>query len=137
MPTDWAWFTIYFMYGEKGQTEHFIEYGCETDVNTRVNLKKPEPVQQTTNLIKSFLELRDKLAPKPLPKFTHIELNYSKDGKSKSVLGYGKPNWDLMPRGWPDDITAENYTYKNAWPDGIPAEVKPLMQDARSLIGYE
>lgn len=136
MPDDWEWFTIFFMYGEDGRTRQFIEYGSDPDERERKNLQNLGSGQQMSDLSKLFFELRDKFTPEPLDKFTHIELICRKNGEAKSILGYGKPNWDIMlGGGWPDDITADSYTYKNAWPDGIPDKMKPLMKDPRTLAG--
>ena len=137
MPGDCVWFTIFFMCGADDQTQHFIELGRNSDKNNRENLKNTGTALETIALGESFARLRDKLTPKPLEQFTHIELTYDKGGKFKSVLGYGEPNWDVMPKAWPDDISAESYTYTKAWPNGMPDGMKSLLQDPRSLIGFD
>ena len=132
LPEGWSWATIYFVFGE-GRTGHFTEYGYsenrslgENDFSNKVGDVEP-----------LFLELRNDIAPPPLEQPTHIELTLEPDGKFHTVLGYGEPNWDPAPRGWPDDITADEYTYTKAWPNGIPDETKDILDDPRSLIGYD
>ena len=127
LPDDWAWVTIYCAYGE-GRTRIRVNYGTTEDRQDYENIPAPN--------ISQFLEtLRSQVAPPPTEQFTHIELTFERSGNYNSVLGYGKPNWDVMPISWPDDITAEEYTYVGAWPNGITAARAKRLKDPRSSKG--
>ena len=132
LPKNWTWATVYFMFGE-GVTEHFSEYGLSEDRT----LVEKDFSSSGLGVSQIFHELRNEIAPPPLEQPTHIELTLEPDGKFHTVLGYGEPNWDPAPRGWPDEITADEYTYTKAWPNGIPDETKDILDDPRSLIGYD
>jgi len=130
----WNWLTIYYLFGE-GRSRHFAEYGLTQDRSVvEIELRGRPPAGKTQLL---FNEIRTTVAPDPLPQPTHIELTVEHDGKFATVLGYGEPNWDISPRPWPDDITADEYTYKKAWPEGLRESTKQLLDDPRSLIGFD
>ena len=132
LPEGWKWFTVHFAFGD-GRTKHFTEYGISED---RSIVKK-----DFSNKVEGewqWLEaLRDTVAPPPMEQPTHIELTIQHTGKFETVLGYGEVNWDPAPRGWPDDIRAEDYTYTKAWPNGLKEQTKKRLKDPRSLIGYD
>jgi len=132
LPENWKWATVYFMFGE-GVTEHFSEYGLSEDRT----LVEKDFSSSGLGVSQIFHDLKDEIAPPPLEQPTHIELTIQPDGKFDTVLGYGEPNWDIAPRAWPDDITATDYTYTKAWPNGMSDDAKSIMEDPRSLIGYD
>jgi len=132
LPDNWKWATIYFVFGE-GQTGLLTEYGFTED---RSHIEKGFK-NLDIDVSHLFHELRNEIAPTPMEQPTHIELTIEPDGKFNTVLGYGEPNWDPAPRPWPDDITAKEYTYTKAWPDGMSEEARSIMEDPRSLIGYD
>ncbi len=127
LPDDWAWVTIYCAYGEE-RTRTMVYFGNTEDMHNRENVQPPK--------LSALLQtLRHQVAPPPTDQFTHIELTFERSGSHSSVLGYGEPNWDVMPISWPDDITAEEYTYVGAWPNGLMASRVKLLKDPRSSKG--
>ena len=117
------------MFGEN-RSSVFVDYGFSTDktkVEDGFTLNR-----EIKLLIKS---LREEIALKPTEQPTHIELTIKCTGAFNTVIGYGDPNWDPSPRPWPDDITAEDYTYTKAWPKGIKEKSVKRLKDPRSLIG--
>ena len=134
LPEGWKWTTIHFVHGE-GRTRLFNEYGLSED---RLAVEKDLSLLNNLldlNVDSLIHELINEIAPPPLDQPTHIELTIEPNGKFDTVLGYGEPNWDPAPRGWPDDITAEDYTYTKAWPKGIKEKSVKRLKDPRSLIG--
>jgi len=136
LPEKWSWFTLKFKFSST--EDHFgysIDYGDSENRDSRESLNFTEVQDGSPNLVALMRSLRDEIAPKPLTQFTHIELTFDNTGNFDSVLGYGKPNWDISPRPWPDDITADSYTYTKAWPNGITKKRAAIMKDPRSLVG--
>ena len=131
LPERWQWCTTYYMFG-KNRSSVFVDYGFSTDktkIEDGFTLNR-----ESKSLIKS---LREEIALKPTVQPTHIELTIECTGAFNTVIGYGDPNWDPAPRPWPDDITAKEYTYTKAWPNGMSEEARSIMEDPRSLIGYD
>ena len=134
LPKGWRWATIHYVFGE-GRTSCFNEYGLSEDRSTIENDMVLLNKLLDLNIGPIFHELRNEIATLPLEQPTHIELTIEPDGKFNTVLGYGEPNWDIAPRPWPDDITADEYTYTKAWPNGIKEKSIKRLKDPRSLIG--
>jgi len=136
LPESWLWFTLNFQYSASDDHwRYIIEYGESENKDSREGLHFTEAQDGSPDLVALMRSLRDEITPKPLTQFTHIELTFDNSGNFDSVLGYGKPNWDISPRGWPDDITADSYTYTKAWPNGITKKRAAIMKDPRSLVG--
>ena len=129
LPDGWNWCTIYFMFGDNHSRE-FTCYGLSPDDGER-------DLHGRSSVWEQMRAFRDEIAVDLSQQPTHIQLTIESDGKFDTVVGYGAPNWDIMPRPWPDDITAENYTYTKAWPDGLPEKIRKRLKDPRSLIGYD
>ena len=106
-----------------------LDYGLTPNRDSPINSDISIDIQ------KEMRELREHIAPQPLPQFTHIELTFTNNGEFESILGYGRPNLDILPIQWPDDITADSYTYTKSWPSGVPEKRAALMKDPRSLAG--
>ena len=128
LPGNWHWFTLRAFYESHGVT-YMLDYGLTPDRNVLKNSDVSIDIQR------DMFELRERIAPHPLPQFTHIELTFNNNGEFESILGYGEPNRDILPRPWPDDITAESYTYTKSWPDGVHEKRAALMKDPRSIVG--
>ena len=129
LPDRWIWCSIYIMFGDS-QSQEFTEYRLSSDDEEK-NINTPNGVRE------QMYTFRDEIAVDLSQQPTHIQLTIESDGKFDTVVGYGAPNWDIMPSPWPDDITAENYTYTKAWPDGLPEKIRKRLKDPRSLIGYD
>jgi hypothetical protein len=124
----WKWFRLRAFYTDLGAT-YLLDFGLTSD--------REKAIDDGTmvNIQKEMAALRDEITPHPMQPITHVELTYTSDGKFESLLGYGKPNLDFLPIPWPDDITAENYTYVNAWPTPVMEKRAELCRDPRSLLG--
>jgi len=130
LPKDWKWFTLYSFISERGVT-YMLNFGTSEDQSDI------QDNGAAFDITPEIYALREEIAQSSVPNFTHIELTFLSDGKFDSVLGYGEPNLDLLPRPWPDDITSKEYTYTKNWPDGVPERRAAILTDPRSVVGVE
>ena len=133
LPESWNWCTIFFMTGS-GRSIESTTYGFTSD-REQEEINFNSPTGTATRICELMNEFAGEIASTPLQQPSHIELTLEPDGKYNTVIGYGEPNWDPAPRPWPDDITAEEYTYTKAWPNGIKEKSVKRLKDPRSLIG--
>jgi len=137
-PDDWEWVTFFVKFSDDGgRIKYFVDYGSSSNQRDSKSLDTLSVSQEMRIIRKLITDFRKKINPEPQKKFTHMELTFKQGEDAKAVLGYGAPNWDILPISWPDDISADSYTYKNAWPDGMPDNRRALLKDPRSLIGFE
>lgn len=94
--------------GSQSQVSYFDIRG------NRIPQEDPPTAYVKPEFRKAILRIRDALAMGGDP-FTHIELIFHPDGKYDMDLGYGPVDREEIRGFWPDDITADVYTYSRGW----------------------
>lgn len=106
LPEGWLEFSIYYKF-DNSSSMSFLHLVNADGVNI-----KPPLWLDATEMIEVG-ELIQKLAGEAnfgSGGVTHLEIHLENSGKFKTQVGYGNIDWDNM---WPDDLTAEPYTYVN------------------------
>lgn len=124
LPEDWSLLRFFHKTEGKGVSESFATYEVVSEPGIKKSFEDPLEADDGDDIDALMPLLRDSISPDGLLKYTHIELTILRDGTFDTVLGYGPVDWSPSPYPWPDDITAEEYTYKRAWPDGKPDFLK-------------
>ncbi|MEZ5986233.1 MAG: hypothetical protein R3B94_09820 [Hyphomonas sp.] len=124
LPEDWSLLRFFHKTEGQGISLTFETYETTSKLGKEQYFEDPLEPEDSNSIRLLSYSLRDAISPDGLPKYTHIELTIHRDGTFDTVMGYGPVDWSPSSYPWPDDITAEEYTYKRAWPDGKPDFLK-------------
>lgn len=106
LPADWNSLTIFYK-ADESSAMSFVEYsnssGNKFHPGPWLSMDEEYEVLQNLKKMTPYLKLTN-------DGITHVELKITVNGEFETMLGYGPIDWEEV---WPDDISAETYTYSD------------------------